>query len=51
MNTLGNIEDVGNKMSKEIVAARADMKRLEMRCNKAGEDAAATKTETADLSE
>ena len=40
VDALGNVGDVGAKMSKEITAARADMKRLEMRCNKAGEDAA-----------
>lgn len=51
VDSLGNIEDVGAKMSKEIIAARADMRRLEMRCNKAGDDATKANTETTELSE
>jgi len=39
------------KMSREIVAARADIKRLEMKASKAEEDAARAKAEVTELSE
>ena len=46
----GGMEEAKARASREITAARADVKRMESRCNKAGEDASRAITEITELS-
>lgn len=52
LGSVGGIDDASTtKVSREIVSARADMKRMEMRVTKAAEDAAKAKSDIGEMSE
>ncbi len=46
----GGMEDAKSRASREIMAARADVKRMESRYNKAGDDASKALAEITELS-
>ena len=46
----GAMEEARVRASREMTAARADMKRMESRCNKAGEDASKACNDITELS-
>ena len=48
--SLSNIDDIARKVSRDVTSARADMKRMEARGNKAAEDAGKAKSDTTQLS-
>ena len=44
------MEEARTRASREMTAARADMKRMESRCNKAGEDASKACSDITEIS-
>ena len=48
--SLSNIDDIITKVSRDVISARADMKRMEARENKAAKDAGKVKSDTTQLS-
>ena len=50
MESLGKLEETATKVSRDITSARADMKRMETRTTRAGDDASSAKEGVAELS-